>query len=272
MTSDEQKPMVKFVHAELAAGALDFLMAHELSHVVKGHLHHDGTPVSEFPWIDSKHFERARSTGLVDTYLREHWPAHSREMEADLEALVCCAGDGETGAWDLRLMGAEIVLNLISFTDRASYWMKHGTDPVDVLGLKGYGALGLLDVQLPLPEHPWGETRVTVANNTLSALYGSYFSPSELHRKRDLLVAVADIFGSMNARALQAVRWASRRPGEYMAITSYNGTMVTHYWPPDFVVGRDKQEIMVSRASEFYADITPDMPSGTWIEENYGRG
>lgn len=64
----------------------------------------------------------------------------------------------------------------------------------------------------------------------------------------------------------------SRRPGECMAITSPNGAMLTQYWPPDFVVGRDEHEETVPRASEFYADVAPDMPSGTWVEESYGRG
>jgi hypothetical protein len=82
--------------------------------------------------------------------------------------------------------------------------------------------------------------------------------------------SVGDVLGAMGVQALQAVRWISRRQGEYMVVVLPDDRLLTMYWPPGFVAGRDQHEQILSTASRFYADIAPDLPSGQVVEEDYG--
>jgi hypothetical protein len=167
----QPKVTIERVADEISAGAMDFLVGHELSHVAQGHLHADGRPVSEAPWYASGVFDRVQPTSVVEEYLRRYWPTHSLESEADLTAVVLAAGDGKTGAWDLRLMGAQLAISLISFLDRANHFLKFGSDPAAVVGLQNYGLPGLVDLVLPMPTHPWGRTRATAVNSAVRLLY-----------------------------------------------------------------------------------------------------
>lgn len=271
-TDPAQGVITEQVSNEIAAGALDFLIGHELSHVAQGHLQAGGRPAGESPWYASAVLDRVRPAEIVEEYLRRYWPVHSLESEADLDAVLWAAGDGETGAWDLRLMGAQLAITVISFLDRANHLLKFGRDPVDVVGLRNYGLPGLIDLVLPMPTHPWGKTRATAVNSAVPLLYRDFFDSAELRRKTHLMRAVADVFGTMGVQALQAIRWISRQPGEYVAMVLPDGRLLTMYWPPGFVVGRDEHEQILSTASRFYADIAPDLPTGEWVEEDYGRG
>jgi hypothetical protein len=259
------------VGVEIAAGALDFIMGHELSHVAHAHLHAADQSVSERPYYAAGVFDRVQPAELVENYLRDYWPAHSLEYEADLDALLWTAGDGPTGAWDLRLIGAQLAVSLISFLDRANYLLKSGRDPVDIVGLRNYGLPGLIDLVLPMPEHPWGKTRSTSVLSAVQFVYRPYFDSAALRRKTLLMRSVGDIFGSVGKQALSAVQWSSRRPGEYVAAPLPDGQLMTMYWPPDFIVGHDEPEQIISTASKFYADIAPDLYTGTIVEEDYGR-
>ncbi|MCA2230383.1 hypothetical protein [Nonomuraea aurantiaca] len=184
--------MLTPVMAEIARGAMDFLVGHELSHVHRGHLHAASRSAGESPWFAGEAFERARETpdgaAAVEAYLRDYWPAHSMELEADLFALMSAADIGASVAKELRLVGIQFAVSLLSFLDRANYLIEFGYDPAEALGLRQYNRVpGLVDVMLPMATHPWGKTRATAVTSGVQVVYRDLVDPVELRRKALLM-------------------------------------------------------------------------------------
>jgi tetratricopeptide (TPR) repeat protein len=259
---------------EIASGAMDFLVGHELSHVHRGHLHAAGQPAGESPWFAAEAFDRVRESAngadVFETYLRDYWPAHSLELEADLFAMMSAADIGASVAQDLRLMGIQFAVSLLSFLDRANYLIEFGYDPAEGTGLREYNQVpGLIDVMFPMATHPWGKTRATAVPSEVQLVYESLVEPTELRRKALLMQAVGTLLASMSGPALNAIRWINGRPGESMAIVSPDDKLITQYWPPDATVKDDKPEQIESIASRFYTDITDPASSPTVLPSRH---
>jgi hypothetical protein len=253
-----QAAIIRQVTGEVAAGLLDFLVGHELSHVGLGHLQTAGRPSGAPPWYASKTFDQIRSLrggpSAVEEYLRRHWPTHRLEIEADLAAVAWAAKPGEAGA-DLRLMGTQFAVSLISFLDRANYLMKFGRDAAEAVGLREYNSLpGLIDVALPMPTPPWGKTRAFAVNNGVQKLYEDLIDPVEIRRKVELMRAVASLVGTVSGQALRVIHWISQGPGEYMATPLPGDRLFTVHWP---TTDRTDTEVFLSAASKFYTDNPP---------------
>ncbi|MEU4546869.1 tetratricopeptide repeat protein [Nonomuraea dietziae] len=262
----EQRVMLNPVMFEIACGALDFLVGHELSHVYRSHLHAADRPVGESPWFVSEAFDRVResSNGAAETYLRDYWPAHSLELEADMFAMMSAADIGAAVAQDLRLVGIQFAVSVLSFLDRANYVIEFGYDPAEAIGLREYNRVpGFVDVMLPMATHPWGKTRATWVPTTVQLVYRSLVEPAELRRKALLMQAVANLLASMSGPALNAIRWINGRPGECLAVLLPGDKLITHYWPPDATVEDDRLERIESIASRFYTDIAGPALSAT---------
>ncbi|MFB9681688.1 tetratricopeptide repeat protein [Streptosporangium vulgare] len=246
---------------EIARGAMDFLVGHELSHVYRGHLHAAGRPADEFPWFAGEAFDRVRESpggaAAVETYLRDYWPAHSLELEADRFAMMSAADTGASVARDLRLVGIEFAVSVLSFLDRASYLTEYGDDPAEAVGLREYSRVpGLVDVLLPMETHPWGKTRATAVTSEVQLVYRSLVEPAELRRKALLMQAVGNVLSSMSGRALNAIQWINSRPGESLAVILPDDKLLTHYWPPEATTDDARLERLESSASLFYSDLT----------------
>jgi tetratricopeptide (TPR) repeat protein len=262
----ELDAMLGPVTRQIAAGAVDFLVGHELSHVHRGHLLATRQPAGDAPWFADEAFDRirtaARGATIVEKYLKEYWPAHSRELEADLFGMMSAADVGAKVAQDLRLVGIQFAISLISFQDRANYLIEYGDDPAEAVGLREYNRLpGFVDLMLPTTTHPWGKTRATVISAGFQQVYGQLVDPAELRRKAGLMHGVASLLGSLSGPALNVIQWISRRPGEYLATVRPDGQLVTYYWPPGATIEEDHREEIVSLASRFYTDVAPDGPA-----------
>ena len=262
----EQSDELDRLTGEISAGALDFLVGHELAHVALGHVDGDRPYELREPWYVSNMTSEGIPEWAIQDYVREYWHIHGPELEADTESLLYTGGDGETGAWDLRLMGAQMAISLISFTDRAKFLMDHGRDPADQVGLRKYVRLGILDLLLPKATHPWGKTRQTSLGNLVRPLYGEFFSESELERKSRLMQSVGDLLGSKAAQALQVVRWISSQSGEFLAMPGPDERLVTLHWPSDFSVEQDEPAMTVSVAAKFYGDVDPSIAAARFVE------
>ncbi|MCP2341519.1 tetratricopeptide repeat protein [Actinomadura rupiterrae] len=245
---------------EIAHGAMDFLVGHELAHVYCGHVQAPGRAVHDSPWFAEEAFERVRASAngaaTVETYLREYWPAHSQELEADLFAMMSAADIGAAFAQDLRLVGIQFAVGLLSFLDRADYLTEFGYDPAEAVGLDGYNRVpGLVDVMLPRTTHPWGKTRATAVPSEVRLVYQRLVEPAELERKARLMQAVGTLLASASGPALNAIRWIEDRPGESLALVLPDDRLVTRYWPPDATIEDDKVRQFESVASRFYTDL-----------------
>jgi hypothetical protein len=254
-----QSAILGHVTSEVAAGVLDFLVGHELTHVARGHLQAAGRPARGSPWYASVTFDQIRllpgGSSLIEKYLHQYWPAHSLELEADLYAVAWAAADGHGGAGDLRLMGAQFATSLISFLDRANYLLRFGRDAAEEVGLREYNRLpGLIDVLLPMPTHPWGKTRAFAVIDAVQIIYEDLFDPAEIRRKALLMHAVASLVGTVSGQALRVIHWVNQQPGEYMASPLPGDRLFTVYWP---TTDRDHHEEFLSTASKFYTDIAP---------------
>lgn len=246
---------------ELTAGATDFLLGHELGHIVKGHLRNRTTLPTDLPWIYKSAFNFLRKTAggeaekLATPFTERFLPYYSRELDVDVLGLLLSAGFGPTGAWDLRLMGAQLAIAIIAFLDRATYLINNGNDPGMLIGLENYSMPGVVDLLLPKNSHPWGKTRATFLINSLIPLYEPDFPPAELKRKQALVLAIQDIFGIDGGFALQAVNFANSRPGEYVAMIRPDGKLFTRYFPPT-AISNSGHEDLITEPSQFYLDLT----------------
>jgi hypothetical protein len=191
---------------------------------------------------------------LVCAFL-ERWPEYERELDADTMGLLWTGGDGPTGAWDLRLMGAQLAISAIAFLDRAKYLIAHGEDPGMLIGLDAYSIPGIVDLVLPRPGHPWGTTRASSLTNILRGLYQPHFSESELRRKSRLMSVVANLLSSFAACALELVRYVNSKPGHYVAIVLPDNKLVTLYFPLS-AAAPTEHETIESDASQFYFDLS----------------
>jgi len=248
------------VGAEIAAGAIDCLLGHELAHVHEGHVR--SKPQHSELWGPARYAAThghqhlgAEASRRVDDYSAHFWPHHERELVADRIGLAIAGSSGPEGAWDLRLMGAQLALGLISFLDRATYMVQQREDPAMLLGLEQYNIPGLVDLLLPKKTHPWGKTRATSLNNSLADIYEPSFSPGELKRKSNLMSGVGDIFGMYGAFGLLALRFARSKPGEFVAMLHPDGKLWTRHFPPTATATAGHHDI-VSDASQFYLDQT----------------
>ncbi|MFD1547085.1 tetratricopeptide repeat protein [Nonomuraea guangzhouensis] len=260
--------MLTPVMFEIARGAMDFVVGHELSHVYRGHLHAAGRPANESPWFAGEAFDQVRETpngaAVIETYLRDYWPAHSLELEADMFAMMSAADIGASVAQDLRLVGIQFAVSLLSFLDRANYLIEFGYDPAEAIGLREYSRVpGLVDMMLPMATHPWGKTRATAVTSEVQLVYRSLVDPVELRRKALLMQAVGNLLGSMSGPALNAIRWINSRPGESLAVVLPDDKLITHYWPPDATIEDDRLEQLESSASRFYTDFADPALSAT---------
>lgn len=251
------------VTREIAFGALDFLTGHELAHVHRGHLDATYRPAGNAPWFGDQTFAHVRSAGrgstVVEKYLEECWPAHGRELEADLFGMMSAADVGAKVAQDLRLIGIQFAISLISFQDRANYVIEYGDDPAEAVGLREFNRLpGFVDLMLPMKTHPWGKTRAAALPAGFQQVYRQLVDPAELRRKALLMNAVASLLGSVSGVALNVIQYIKRRPGEYLAAVLPDDRLVTQYWPPGATVDEDHREEIVSLASRFYTDVAPD--------------
>jgi hypothetical protein len=251
-----------WVADEICAGAIDFLMGHEIMHVLANHLREAPQSSEDLPSIFRPAFDLLSTFFGADTekriayYLGSYWPHHQREIIADTAGLLWAAGDGPTGAWDLRLIGAQLAICTISFIDRATFFIKHQVDPAILVGLDKYPYPGLIDLILPKPSHPWGKTRAALVNSSVSSLYGHLFSEQEILRKALLMKLVQDIFGKYSAHALAAIQFVNSRAGEFVAILPPGqNKLFTTYFPPS-TTAEDKHEDIVTDASQFYMDLS----------------
>ncbi|MFI6483714.1 tetratricopeptide repeat protein [Nonomuraea sp. NPDC050663] len=253
---------------EIARGALDFLVGHELAHVHRGHLHPEVQPAGESPWFAGQAFDRVREcadgAAVIEAYLRDHWPAHSLELEADMFAMMSAADVGAAVAQDLRLIGIQFAVGVLSFLDRADHLIEFGYDPAEAVGLQEYNRFpGLVDLKLPMATHPWGKTRATAVLGAFQLVYQSLIEPVQLHRKAALMQAVASVLASMSGPALNAIRWINARPGESLAVVLQGDVLITHYWPPEGTLEDDRREEFESIASRFYTDIADPLSRAT---------
>jgi tetratricopeptide (TPR) repeat protein len=264
----EQSVMLTSAMFEIACGALDFLVGHELAHVYRSHLHAAGRPAGESPWFAGEAFDRVRESSngaaVIETYLRDYWPAHSLELEADMFAMMSAADIGTAVAQDLRLVGVQFAVSVLSFLDRANYLIEFGYDPAEAIGLHEYNRVpGFVDVMLPMATHPWGKTRATWVPTAVQLVYESLVEPAELRRKALLMQAVGNLLASMSGPALNAIRWINSRPGECLAVLVPGDKLITQYWPPEATVEDDRLEQIESIASRFYTDVASPVLSAT---------
>jgi hypothetical protein len=254
-------PRCEHIVQEIRAGAIDFLLAHEIAHVAFGHLRGFPDKPSEiFPFFH-EFLEVARRIGgadgqrLVDNFTKR-WPSYERELNADTMALLCTGGDGPTGAWDLRLIGAQLMISTISFLDRAKFLIAHGKDPGMLIGLDRYMLPGYVDLALPRPGHPWGKTRSHwITNEALFRLYSSYFSKRELRRKGRLISVVSDILTLSTACALEVVRYVNSTPGEFVVIPLPRNKLITQHFPL-LREAPTEYKTIESDTSQFYFDLS----------------
>jgi hypothetical protein len=245
---------------EIWTGAVDFLLAHEIAHVFAGHVRGHPNEPGEIPHFLRRAFEEVRKVGgadgqrLIDHFINTRWPSYDRELFADAVGLLWTGGDGPNGAWDLRLMGAQLTVCAISFLDRAKYLIEHGEDPGMVIGFN-YSIPGLVDLVLPKFSHPWGITRAYWVKSAVVGLYQPHFLERELRRKSRLMSVVNDIFSSFSASALEVVRYVNSKAGEFVAIVGPDNKLVTLHFPlsPDAPTEYEKIE---SDASQFYFDLS----------------
>ncbi|NET61804.1 MAG: M48 family metalloprotease [Symploca sp. SIO2E6] len=250
-------PMIDQIANEIATGALDFLVGHELAHVVSGHLCQSTTIPDAFPsWLNQACEVLRANLGknadnYLTTYQMQFFASHKRELDADSLGLLFAAGDGPTGAWDLRLFGAQIVVCLISFLDRAHHFLEFKKDPVAIIGLQAYNIFGMIDLLLPKESHPWGKTRASHLNSILFSLYHNLFSQAELKRKARLMLLVQETFCRYVPYALGAMQFINSRPGEYVSALMPEGKLWTRYFSATPGVEPVKEDT-ITLASEFY--------------------
>jgi hypothetical protein len=254
--SPERIAELRAVQEEITAGALDFLVGHELTHVTRGHADTRKPAASGPPWF-APAFDDWQPAGIPGQYLADFWPAHSRETEADFHALWCAAGHR---ASELRLMGAQLAITVISFLDRASYLLQHGCDPADVTGARNYATPGFLDIALPMPDHPWGQTRASGLIAAFADAYKDILSESELRRKADLMLCVRKIIDDAGEHALGALRWINRQPGELIG-TVAGGTL----WTVNWLTEAEEPQQLFSVAPAYYADLDREPPVREWV-------
>lgn len=249
------------IATELITGATDFLIGHELGHIIRGHLRDRATLPNGIPWIYQEAFKFLRemlggdTEELIAQFTNRCLPHLARELDADALGLLWSAGFGPTGAWDLRLMGAQLAISTIAFVDRAIYMIKNGRDPGMLIGLDNYSMPGVVDILLPKTSHPWGKTRATFLCNSLSALYQQDFPPAELKRKAALMLVVQDVFNIHGAFALQAVHFVNSKPGEYVAMLLPDDKLWTRYFPPTATADGGHEDT-ITEASQFYLDLS----------------
>jgi hypothetical protein len=133
--------------------------------------------------------------------------------------------------------------------------IRHGQDPAMLVGLQNYLIPGIVDTILPMPRHPWGKTRERFLPHCVHALYRGHFERGELQRKANAMMAIASVMGNHAACALEAVRFANSRPGEYVAIQPPGAELYTTYFPPGFT-GMEDCEKFKTDADQFYFDLS----------------
>lgn len=247
---------------EISTGAIDFLVGHEIMHVLANHLREPPKRNKDIPYFFNptsdllSTFFANDSEKRTASYLDDYWPHHQREIMADMAGLEWAAGNGSTGAWDLRLMGAQLAISTISFIDRVRFLIKHKIDPVIYLGSDKYAHPGLVDIVFPQPSHPWGKTRETLLGASLSPIYGHLFSEQEILRKTLLMKLVRDIFHRYNAHALAAIHFVNSKEGEFVALMPPGQDKLHTCYFPWSTIAEGKHEKIVTDASQFYMDLS----------------
>lgn len=247
---------------QLYAGAIDFLIAHELTHVLNGDLRKAPESTEQLPLPAL--FKSARqilpsllgkdAEQCINLYEKHYWIHHQREVLADGFGLICAAGDGPQGALDLRLMGAQMAICTISFLDRVAFLMQHQADPASLLGLDNYMQPGLMDFIFPKPSHPWGKTRASLLNSSFPMLYKDFFSREELHRKAKLMHVIQEIMGVCGAHALLAIKFVNSKPGEFLALINPETNQLWTRCFSSSTSTREGDGDIFTDPSKFYAD------------------
>jgi hypothetical protein len=180
-----------FYHCMLA-----FLLGHEFGHIHLGHhrLSKNANPelgiLGEIVDPSSPLYQLDQ----VDASVRKHYVKHfafrhSCELHADLFGALL-AGNVAVDQFshrDIGFVAASLVLGLIAWMDRLSYFEREYVDPVTLVSEHNYNTAPiLLDVIRPQPGHPWGRTRHSLLGPNLLGS-GLTFTQEEWNNLRTAL-------------------------------------------------------------------------------------
>jgi hypothetical protein len=190
----------------------------------------------------------------LKSFWEKYGSIHSREAGADFQAYRITQ-DIAVDRMSHRVAGvaaATLVLGVISWVDRARYFVEHRVDPGRLVGRDFYNRhLGHIDVKLPIPSHPWGKTRAGLLGyyGLLLALKHEQFLTSY---QSDNLVgrSVMNLFSETVAEASVILIPLSQMPGEFSAIED-DGTVITTYWP-DILQSPDQKVVFKTDMKSLY--------------------
>lgn len=242
LSATEQDP-ARFSRAfTLATLMACFVLAHELSHILLGHLDDDDgrparaplyrlllDPDSEFrsPALE------AIDAGLLLRYQRDHLATHDLEFNADLlgaRLTMNCAVDLTRSAMP-GAAAVGMVLAAIALFDRMHAVTLSGVDPAMRIGVPRYNAGPFAaDVLLPMPSHPWGKTRASVVTFGLMLLDMETMDRRTFEATRTVMHGVNQLLAVVAPEAMAIMRTVIERPGEWLAFLDGHG-LYTKYYP-----------------------------------------
>lgn len=218
-----------------------FLIAHEIGHLRAGHFEKREIPFASKVYRtifdpDSDQYSFSGANAIYDKlkeYTNTSLDAHCRELDADAFALSS-AVDVAVDIAESRYLGyaaSQVVLSILSITDRISFYNKHGEDVTNLLdGGDYFTDIALVDVMFPMEKHPWGVTRLVLLSYMMQLLMSYDKSPSaDAHQfVSNLGTNISYPFSLISKEVMAISAYIASKPGEFVAMLTRQG-LLTRY-------------------------------------------